>query len=125
MAVSHLSWTDIAQLARKAQALAGGFEEKLWLRQFVQHLKEYVSMERTADNGVYVLSLGIQPMVKGKSHTWIDVVEKDQRYFHPVGNHWPVQPPNYVGFRYHGRLQTIHHVDGFSVVRNLATVNRM
>jgi hypothetical protein len=125
IAVSHLSWTDIAQLARKAQGLAGGFEEKLWLRQFVQHLQEYVSMERTTDNSVYVLSLGIQPMVEGKSHTWIDVVEKDHCYFHPVGNHWPVQPPNYVGFRYHGTLQTVHHVDGFSVVRNLAGVNRL
>jgi hypothetical protein len=123
--VSHFSWTDIAQFAKRAQALARGFEERLWLRQFAQHLKEYVSMERTTDNTVYVLSLGIQPMVKGKRHNWIDVVEKDQCYFHPVGNHWPVQPPNYVGFRYRGTLQSVHHVDSFSVVRNLATVNRL
>lgn len=125
ISVSHFSWTDIARFARKAQALAGAFDEKLWLRQLVQHLREYVSMDRTTDNNVYVVSLGIQAMVEGKKHTWIDVVEKDHCYFHPVGNHWPVQPPNYIGFRYHGKLQSIHHIREFSVVRNLSGVNRL
>jgi hypothetical protein len=123
--VSHLSWTQISRLARKARELSAGFEERLWLRQFVQHLQEYVSMERTSDNTVYVVSVGIHPMVEGKNHTWIDVVEKDHCYFHPVGKNWPPQPPNYVGFRYRGRLQTVHHIDSFSVVRDLATYNRL
>jgi hypothetical protein len=52
-------------------------------------------------------------------------VEKDHCYFHPVGNHWPVQPPNYVGFRYHGKLQTVHHISSFSVVHNLASCNTL
>jgi hypothetical protein len=82
-------------------------------------------MDHSSDNRVYVLSLGIQPMIAGKSHTWIDVAEKDHCYFHPVGNRWPVQPPNYVGFRYHGLLQSIHHVDRSSVARNLASVNKL
>jgi hypothetical protein len=121
--VTHLSWTDILRLSRQAQALASGTGERLWMRQFAEHLQEYVWMDRTTDNRVYVVSLGTQPMVTGEDHTWIDVVEKDQCYFHPVGNHWPVQPPNYVGFRYYGRLQSVHHIDGYSVVRDLATVN--
>ena len=80
-------------------------------------------MQRQTDNNVLVVSLGHQPMVSGQTHTWIDVVEKDRRYFHPIGNNWPVQPPNYVGFRYGGRLQSVHHIDGFEVVENLATYN--
>jgi hypothetical protein len=51
------------------------------------------------------------------------VVEKDRSYFHPVGNHWPVQPPNYIGFRYRGCLQSVHRVAVFQVVRDVATVN--
>jgi hypothetical protein len=55
-------------------------------------------MERQTDNNVFVVGLGQNPMVPGQTHTWIDVVERDKCYFHPVGNHWPVQPPNYIGF---------------------------
>jgi hypothetical protein len=81
-------------------------------------------MERLTDNTVYVVSLSTKSMVAGKSHTWVDVVEKDRCYFHPVGNGWPVQPPNYIGFRYKGRLQSVHHIESFEVVRNLASQNR-
>jgi hypothetical protein len=34
-----------------------------------------------------------------------------------------VQPPNYIGFRYEGRLQSVHHIDSFKIVHNLATDN--
>jgi hypothetical protein len=72
---------------------------------------------------VFVVSLGSGPMVERGSHTWIDVVEKDHCYFHPVGGGWPVEPPNYMGFRYYGRLQSVHHVGSFEVVQNLVEVN--
>ena len=121
--VSHLSWRDFLKLAQKAHTQASEYEEKLWLRQLAEHLGEYVSMGRQTDNQVYVVSLSREPMVGGQDHTWIDVVEKDSRYFHPFGNTWPVQPPNYVGFRYHGKLQSVHHVDRFEVVENLADCN--
>lgn len=121
--VAHMSWGLLQQLARRAHAQASGFEEKLWLRQLIQHLQDFVSMERQTDNKVFVVSLGHKPMVEGQTHTWIDVVEKDGCYFHPVGNNWPVQPPNYIGFRYHGKLQSVHHIDSFEVVENLATYN--
>lgn len=121
--VTHLSWGDLQRLAKQARSLAPAFEEKLWLRQLIGHLQEFVSMERQTDNKVFVVSLGWQPMVKGQIHTWIDVVEKDRCYFHPVGNNWPVQPPNYIGFRYHGKLQSVHHIDSFEIVENLIMYN--
>lgn len=119
----HHSWSDIQRKAKKAHSLAVKHDEKLWLRHFIQHLQEFVAMDRVTSNNVYVVSLGIQPMVEGQGHTWIDVVEKDNRYFHPIEAGWPTQPPNYVGFRYRGRLQSVHHVDGFDVVRDLSTNN--
>jgi hypothetical protein len=47
--------------------------------------------------------------------SWIDIVEKENRYFHPVGGGWPGQPVNYLGFRYHGQLQSIRFVEDYMV----------
>lgn len=121
--ICHFSWGDLQSLARKAETRASGFLEKQWLRQLDRHLQEFTAMDRQTDNNVFVVSLGQDPMVAGQTHTWIDVVEKDQRYFHPVGNNWPVQPPNYIGFRYRGCLQSVHHIDSFEIVQDLAAYN--
>jgi hypothetical protein len=32
-------------------------------------------------------------------------------YFHQIGGTWPKEPPNYLGFRWHDRLQQIRHVE--------------
>lgn len=122
--VAHLSWGAIRGLAKSARASASSLEEKLWLRELIRHLEDYAVMNRTRDNLVYVVSLGSRPMTADGTHTWIDVVEKDGRYFHPVGNHWPTQPPNYIGFRYRGQLQSIHRVDSHDIVNDVSTVNR-
>jgi len=121
--IVHQSWGDIQRLAKRVRAMATGFEEKLWLHHLIQHLQEFVAMDRLSDNTVFVVSLGVQPMVDGGEHTWIDVVEKDRSYFHPVGKGFPVQPPNYVAFRYRGRLQSVHHIDSFEIAEDLSSVN--
>jgi hypothetical protein len=122
-ALIHLSWRDIQRMAATSNQKASGVVERLWLRQLVAHLEEFVAMARFTDNTVYVVSLGLGPMVAGGTHTWIDVVEKDCRYFHRVGKTWPSQPPNYVGFRYHGKLQSVHHVDSFQIAADVSTIN--
>lgn len=121
--VTHRSWADMKQLAEAAGRKASGYEEKLWLRHLSRHLEDYVSMQNPRDNLVYVVSLSAQPIKKGDDYTWIDVVEKDARYFHPVGNRWPTLPPNYIGFRYHGELQAVHHIDAYEVVADLSERN--
>lgn len=82
-------------------------------------------MDRTTDNKVFVVALGKEPMVKGGKHTWIDVVANDHCYFHPVGHTWPVQPPTYMGFRFDGTLQSVHHIESFEIVNDLSKVNRL
>jgi hypothetical protein len=124
--LSHLSWSDLRRLAREAEPLTSILHEKLWLRQLGQHLQEFASMERNRSNLVYMVVLSEKPMIEGQTHTWIDVVEKDHCYFHPVGNgsnRWPPQPQNYIGFRYWGRLQSVHHVDSYVIVNDLSTYN--
>lgn len=121
--IVHQSWGDIQRIAKQARAGSTGFEERLWLNHFIQHLQEFVAMDRVRDNNVFVVSLGLKPMVEGGKHTWIDVVEKDGCYFHPVGKGFPKQPPNYIAFRYDGKLQSVHHIDSFEVVEDLSSVN--
>lgn len=119
----HLSWTDVRGLIHKARSDTGAYADKVWLRELDRHLQEYVAMERVTDNRVFVVVLSADPMMPGGKHTWRDVVEKDGYYFHPLGSGWPAQPPNYIGFRYDGRLQSVHHVDHVEVVRDLSGFN--
>ena len=121
--VMHVSWGAIRGMAKAARQQAGSFEEKLWLRELIKHLEGYAAMERTRDNMVYVVSLGSDPMRENGKRTWIDVVEQDGRYFHPVGNNWPAQPPNYVAFRYRGQVQSIHRIESHDIVFDVSTVD--
>jgi hypothetical protein len=117
----HRSWSNVSGTARTAYHAAKSLEEKMWIRELITHLQEFVSMQNPRDNLVFVVSLSPRPIRKGDSYSWIDVVETDKRYFHPVGNRWPVFPPNYIAFRYHGALQSVHHIDRSEVVTNLAS----
>ncbi len=122
-AVKHISWGSVRALAKAARSNAAGLEEKLWLRELISHLEDYAAMKRTKDNTVYVVSLSGDRMREDGERTWIDVVVQDGCYFHPVGDTWPVQPPNYLGFRYGGELHSVHHVEGFQVVDDVSSVN--
>ena len=33
-----------------------------------------------------------------------------------ISRGWPVEPPSYMAFRYHGCLQSIHHVESYEVI---------
>lgn len=121
--VRHLSWSEVRQLAIQARGDTTRIEEKLWLKHLSVHLEGYMQGQDRRDNRVYVVSLSRNPIQTSSAYTWIDVVEQDGRYFHPVGNHWPVIPPTYIGFRYGGRLQSVHHIDDFKVVGDLSREN--
>ena len=80
-------------------------------------------MRDLTDNAVYVVSVSAKPILEGNPYSWIDVIEQDRTYFHPMDNKWPVVPPNYMGFRYAGKLQSVHHIDDYQVITNLADHN--
>lgn len=75
-------------------------------------------MQDQNSNMVYVVSLGAGTP-EWSTISWRDIVNKKRRYFHPVGKGWPKEPPNYLGIRYDGRLQAIHHVDSWKIVDSL------
>ncbi len=39
-----------------------------------------------------------------------------ERFMTALGKGWPHTPPNYIGFRFDGRLQQVRHVDRYEVV---------
>ncbi len=124
ISVRHLSWRDVQKSAKAALKLSRKAEERLWLRELVQHLEEFVGMERLTSNSVYVVSLNNGPVGPDSDYTFIDVVAEDQRYFHPIKPGWPSEPPNYLGFRYKGRLQSVHHVEKFEIVPDLSKYSK-
>jgi hypothetical protein len=82
-----------------------------------------MTMQNPKSNMVFVVAIrsGTNP---GWRISSIDIVEKLRRYFHPAGTGgWPKEPPNYIGFRYKGRLQSIHHIEGYEIVTDLHKVS--
>lgn len=114
----------IRAIAKSARSEAGSHQERLWLGQLVEHLENYAAMSRTNSNSVFIVSLGSGPMVPGGVHTWIDVVNKDKSYFHPVGKTWPKEPPNYA-FRYGGQVRSVHKIETYKIVRDVSTLNTL
>jgi len=113
-----LSWSKLHALAQKAIP-ESSHREKFILRELNVYLQKISTMQKLDSNWVYIVSLG--PGGIGNIG-WRDFVEIHKKYFHPVGGSlrgWPAEPPNYMAFRYGGKLQSIHHIDSYSVITNL------
>ena len=116
--VMHVSWRTIRRLAQRARSAETNHNKRL-LDEFAAYLREILGMETTRSNMVYVVSLG-------GGHAWNvnfrNVVQERLRYFYPTeGGGWP-EPPNYIAFRFDGKLQSIHHVDGYDIFTNPKTL---
>jgi hypothetical protein len=119
--VVHISWAEVADLAQKAR-VRSRLKERYLLDELINYLKGFVTMQEVDSNWVLVLALR-DGTPKGWRLSWIEVVTKKRRYFHPVGvRGWPPTPPNYIAFRYFGELQSIHHIDGYKVVSDVHEV---
>lgn len=111
---SVLGWSDVLQLTEKA-ATGGPPAERRLLRELATYLRGVADMRDTNSNRVYVVSLGSRMEADWPMNN-IQIVEDHGKYFFPAtGKRWPKVPPNYMGFRYHGRLQSIRHVDGYVI----------
>lgn len=111
--IQPISWKEMATLAEEA-SYASSYSEKRVLRELLTYLRDLMRMQNIDSNWVYVVSLG-PGVPEGWLISWIDIVRMKSAYFHPVGGSWPKEPPNYIAFRYGGRLQSIHHIEGWQV----------
>lgn len=114
--IVHIGWREVVRLAQIKQ---GTHAEKRLLDQLRTYFQRIVMMQNQESNLVYVVSLG-KDTPEWSSLSWIQIVNEQHRYFHPVGtNGWPKEPPNYIAFRYDGCLQSIHHIDSWKVVTDI------
>lgn len=114
--VSVISWQKVESLAKNAMSHAG-LKEKWILKDLIQYLKLISTMQQKDSTWTYVVSLG-SAKPEGWSITFQEIVENRSLYFHPIGGNkggWPSEPPNYIAFRYKGKLQSIHHIDSYTV----------
>ena len=117
--VRAISWKQFQNMADYCVTTkARKHSEKRLLRQLIAYLEKVTSMQNQTSNLVYVVSVSRDIFFDYVDLSFVDVIEKHQRYFHPVGNRWPIEPPNYIAFRYHGKLQSIHHIESYTVIED-------
>lgn len=116
--VYHLPWKRIYEIANESRA-GSSIAQKNLLKELMQYLGGIMTMQTKESNWVFVVSLGTSKP-EDCDLTWIEIVQKHMKYFHPLGgNGWPKEPPNYIAFRYGGKLQSIHHIENYVVTKNL------
>ena len=116
--IKHISWSQLFEIACNSRADSNN-EQKHLLEELKEYLGGIMTMQVKDSNWVYVVALGTSKP-EGCDLTWIEIVDKHQKYFCPVGgNGWPKEPPNYIAFRYYGKLQAIHHIESYVVTKNV------
>lgn len=119
--IKNLSWKNIYEFAEQAYPISSNSEKKL-LRELQLYLRGLMSMQNQTSNEVYVVSLG-SGKPDNSQITWIDIVKLHNKYFHPMGGSgWPKEPPNYIAFRYYGKLQSIHHIEDYVIETNMQKI---
>ncbi len=117
--VQVISWSDLQKIAAASIRIGRNSDNRL-LKELSSYFERIITMQKMDSNWAYVVSLGKGNPDQWKI-SWRDIVNLKRKYFHPVGGSkggWPQDPPNYIAFRYDGKLQSIHHIDGFKVFTN-------
>jgi hypothetical protein len=114
-----LGWSDLVRQAIRASRQGGPVERHV-AHELASYLRGVADMRDTNTNSVHVVSLtrrvwaGWPPNLSP-----VDEVERHRIYHYPTrGGNYPKIVPNYMGFRYDGKLQSIHHVDDYEVVES-------
>jgi hypothetical protein len=116
--VVWISWAEVLSLAA-ASRKGSPIKQRHWLEELIQYLGGVSTMQEVDSNWVYIVSLAAGKP-QGSKISWIDIVEKKHRYFHPPqGGGWPKTAPNYLAWRHHGKLQGIAHIEKYEIVKDL------
>lgn len=113
--VLYRSWRRLDELVTTIVGQSRNHAEKRLLRDLSRYLRGLMTMQNVNVNSnlVYVVALGGE--IEETGINFQEVVTKHDTYFCPVGGGYPREPPNYLGFRFGGKLQQIRHVEGYRV----------
>lgn len=111
-----VGWSDLVGIASSV-GREGPLVERHLAVELSAYLRGVADMRDTNTNEVHVVAL-----TRRVWDGWpadlspVDEVEKYRVYHYPtVGNYRKIVP-NYMGFRYDGALQSIHHVDSYEII---------
>lgn len=127
--VLHLPWIVICNMAGELRSKTTGAQNYI-LRELEGYIKGMMTTQNKDTSWVYVVSLGMnaaeittsKKKKKAAGITYVDIVKKYHKYCCPVGGGkggWPREPLVYIAFRYDGKLQSIHHIEKYTITDNL------
>jgi hypothetical protein len=114
--VLALSWGQVKDAISRAYPASDNTAKSL-LRQLREFIEGVLILHSVTSNKTFVVSVGRRTF-QGGNTTLVEVVENCERYFHHDAKGWPREPPNYIAFRWGGRLQSIHHIDYYEIITN-------
>lgn len=118
IAIKHISWKRLYDIASESIPISC-YSQKNLLKELKAYLGGIMTMQTQESNWVFIVSLSYSNP-SGCNISFVDIVRLKSKYFHPFGeNGWPKDPPNYIAFRYNGKLQSIHHIEGYTITKNL------
>jgi len=115
--IEYISWQETLSFIEQAYSISTSYQKRM-LKHLEEYFKKVITMQDRNSNKVFCVALGSGKPEYSKL-SWIDIVKKKRRYFYPVAKGWPTDPPNYIAFRYYGKLQSIHHVDDYEIVTKM------
>ena len=116
--IKHLSWKHLYEIAVGATGQSS-FAERRILKELTNYLGRIMTVQEKTSNWVFVVSLSYTK-AEGSNLSYVDIVEKKGKYYHPFGvRGWPKEAPNYIAFRYDGRLQSIHHIEDYVITKRI------
>ena len=115
--IKHLSWKTIYAIANDSIQGSSNAGKRM-LKDLIDYIGGISNMSVKDSNWVYIVSLSRD--IAGGDWSYVDIVEKLSKYYHPVGDSWPKEPPNYIAFRYDSELKSIHHIKDAEIVRQFA-----
>lgn len=121
VSVNHITWQEFVDICKESARESVG-KQRYIINEFLNYIGGIMRTPNNTSNQVFVVALN-RNETDTKGITYVDVVEKGNKYFCPVS--WfknQVDIPNYIGFRYDGKLKYIMHIDSYIITRNFHDV---
>ena len=112
ISIDFISWQEIHKWLDEIRHKCN-LSQKNLIDQLDIYFSKVITMQDNDSNEVFCVVVSDEKLVG--DFTFLDVVKKGY-YFYPLRSIWPKNPPNYIAFRYKGKLLSIHHVDGYDIV---------
>ena len=116
----HLPWSRVKERLQAAKREAGG-AERYWLGELDDYLRRAVRVRDPASGWAYCVVVSLDRPGNGGERTFRDFVVNEHTYFHPFGwgSGWPTNPPNFLAFRWNGKVHQVRRVVSQEVVPRL------